>query len=430
VRDKDTDPPESLAFAFGRRELAGAVADVGVLVPIAVALIVSNGLSPTAVFLPAGVLYVWCAFRYRLPVPVQPLKAFGAIAIAAGLGSSEIAAGALLMGAIFIVLSWAGWLDRVAQIFPRSVIRGVQLAVGLLFLKVAWGLVTDPPEAFRDSGFGDVDAGHWWLIVAAIAVAVLSWTLRRHAVALAFVTLGFTVMVIAGWQEIEWGPSTIEFPQLTLAAFVSAATVLVLPQLPLTFANSCMAPADAARSYFGDAARRVTPSRLARSLGVADVFAGAIGGMPVCHGAGGLTAHKVFGARTGGAPLVMGTALLVLALVFGAGLAGLLVYFPLPILAGLLATAGVLHLSLIRDLRHPADWAIALIVGVLGLFGWLALGLVVGLVLHVLARRFAARRRKDAGLGSGSSGSGSAGSVSAGTANRSRLSGDDKASGV
>jgi hypothetical protein len=42
--------------------LAGAVADVGVLVPIAVALIVSNGLSATAVLLPAGLLYVSAAF--------------------------------------------------------------------------------------------------------------------------------------------------------------------------------------------------------------------------------------------------------------------------------------------------------------------------------------------------------------------------------
>jgi sulfate permease, SulP family len=64
---------------FDRRELAGAVADVGVLVPIAVALIVGNGLSATAVLLPAGLLYVTAAWVYRLPVPVQPLKAFGVI---------------------------------------------------------------------------------------------------------------------------------------------------------------------------------------------------------------------------------------------------------------------------------------------------------------------------------------------------------------
>lgn len=40
---------------FDRRELAGAVADLGVFVPIAVTLIVANGLSATAVLL-AGFL--------------------------------------------------------------------------------------------------------------------------------------------------------------------------------------------------------------------------------------------------------------------------------------------------------------------------------------------------------------------------------------
>ena len=55
------------------RELSGAVADLGVLVPIAVALIVTNGLSPTAVLLPAGLLYVLVSYVYRLPIAVLPL---------------------------------------------------------------------------------------------------------------------------------------------------------------------------------------------------------------------------------------------------------------------------------------------------------------------------------------------------------------------
>ena len=104
--------------------------------PIAVALIVQNGLSATAVLLPGGLLYVAAGLFYRLPVPVQPLKAFGAIAIAQGLGSSEIAAGALLMGGTFIVLGASGLLDRVARVFPHPIIRGVQLSVGLLFCQL------------------------------------------------------------------------------------------------------------------------------------------------------------------------------------------------------------------------------------------------------------------------------------------------------
>src|SRR5947209_17356092 len=96
-------------FRFDWAEMAGALGDLGVLVPIAVALIVQNGLTPTAVLLPAGLLYVIAGLFYRVPVAVQPLKAFGAIAIAKGLGAPEIAAGALLMGAVFVTLGLSGW---------------------------------------------------------------------------------------------------------------------------------------------------------------------------------------------------------------------------------------------------------------------------------------------------------------------------------
>jgi MFS superfamily sulfate permease-like transporter len=371
-------------FRFDRLEWSGAVADLGVLVPIAVALIVSNGLAPTAVLLPPAVLYLVSAFRYRLPVPVQPLKAFGAIAIALGLGVDEIAAGALLMGAVFVVLGLTGLLDRAARLFPRSVIRGVQIAVGLLFLKVAWGLVTDPPNAF------DVpDVSPWWLVAGGVAVAAGAWVGRRHGAGLAVVAIGLVVAVVTGWSDLALGPSAMPLPSFTVDAFVVAATALVLPQVPLTFANSCLAPADAARQYFGaDAARRVTPSRLAISLGAADLAAGAIGGMPVCHGAGGLTAHRSFGARTGGAPLIMGAILLVMAVAFGAGLTAVLSHFPVVVLAGLLAVAGLLHMALARDLKARSDWVVALSVGVFGLVGQLAVGLLLGLALALVFRAF------------------------------------------
>jgi MFS superfamily sulfate permease-like transporter len=163
------------------------------------------------------------------------------------------------------------------------------------------------------------------------------------------------------------------------AAVWTALTLLVLPQIPLTFANSCLATADAARTYFGERAAPVRPRRLATTLGSANVLAGAIGGMPVCHGAGGLTAHHAFGARTAGAPLLMGAGLLVLALAAGSGLAALLAAFPLPILSGMLAAAGVLHIRLLRDLRTPWELSVAIAVGVVGVTVNLALGLLLGL---------------------------------------------------
>jgi MFS superfamily sulfate permease-like transporter len=372
---------------FDRGELAGAIADLGVLVPIAVALIVQNGLSASAVLLPAGLLYVAAGLYYRLPVPVQPLKAFGAIAIAQGLGANEIAAGALLMGGVFVALGASGWLDRVARIFPHPIIRGVQLTVGLLFCKLAWTLVTAPPTAFTDH----VEPT-WWLATGTLVVILAGLLMDRHAVALVLFVLTIMAMALAYHGALQFGPSPLQLPELSMGVFAKAAVALVVPQLPLTFANSCLATADAARSYFGAAAARVQPGRLALSLGAANLLAGSISGMPVCHGAGGMSAHYGFGARTGGTPIMLGVTVLLLALVIGASLPALLANFPLPILAGLLAIAGLLHIALLKDLREPAHWALAIAVGVTGLLANLAIALVVALLVWWAARAIIARR--------------------------------------
>ena len=194
-----------------RHELGGAVADVGVLVPIAVALIVSNGLSPTAVLLPAALLYLANAAYYRLPLPAQPLKAFGAIAIAEGLGADEIAAGALLMGALFLTAGRLGIVDRAALAFPRPLVRGVQLTVGLLFLKIAWGLVSDPPASFAEHALAPA-----WAVPLAFAAAAAALVFRRAGAALALVLAGAIAMVATAGSGISFGPSAITTPSLDL----------------------------------------------------------------------------------------------------------------------------------------------------------------------------------------------------------------------
>jgi hypothetical protein len=357
-----------------RHDLAGSVADLGVLIPIAVALIVTNGLSPTAVFLPAGLLYLAVARVYRLPIPVQPLKAFGAIAIAKGLGADEIAAGALLMGVVFLALGATGFVDLAARAFPKPVIRGIQLTVGLLFLQIAWKLVAHPPRSFAGHA---VDAA--WAVPLGALVVVAAVVLRRRLVTLLLVGVGLAIAVVSSGGDLALGPSAIDVPSLDGATLWAALTVLVLPQLPLSFANSCLATADAARTYFGTAASRVRPGRLAITLGFANLGAGAISGMPVCHGAGGLTAHVAFGARTARAPLAIGSVLVTAALVVGAGLAALLTAFPLPILAGLLAAAGLLHIGLLRDLGRFRELALAMLIGAVGFRVNLMVALAVGL---------------------------------------------------
>jgi SulP family sulfate permease len=83
-------------------------------------------------------------FYFRLPIPVQPLKAVGAIAIAFPnqITESVIGASGILFGLVLLVLSLSGTLDRVAKLFTQPVVRGIQLALGLIFLKKGIELIT------------------------------------------------------------------------------------------------------------------------------------------------------------------------------------------------------------------------------------------------------------------------------------------------
>src|SRR5512139_964979 len=132
-------------YQFTRMELAGSLGDLGTLLPIVVGMILINKLSPTTVFLSFGLFYLITGFYYRLPVPVQPLKAVGAIAIAypAQITESVIGASGIIFGAILIVLYVTRTVDTLAKLFTQPVVRGIQLALGLVFLRKGIELIVD-----------------------------------------------------------------------------------------------------------------------------------------------------------------------------------------------------------------------------------------------------------------------------------------------
>lgn len=376
------------------REVAGAFGDVGVFLPLALGLVAVNGLNPTLVFGLAGLYYLLTGWFYRLPVPVQPFKAVSAIAIAQGLSAGTIHAAAFGMSAGLLLLS-AGRLPAVLErLFVPAVVRGIQLGLGIILLSSGVGLVTRDPRIVAPGALPEVLAAWPYLphaIVLAGVLAVAAIQRQRHVPAL----------FIAGAAGLAWGavslpaalPTPALGPVLTLPAFPTAAefatalVVLVLPQLPLTLGNSIVSTADVAREYFGEGAARVTPRTLLRDMGLANAVAGAAGGIPMCHGAGGMTAHVRFGARTGLAMGVAGAFYLALGLVFGASAATFLALFPATVLGILVAYVGWQHLLLVRRLERRSDLAIAGLIGAITLVsGSLALGFGVGLAAYWAAR--------------------------------------------
>src|ERR1039458_10408149 len=112
------------AWPLARLDVAGAFGDIGVLFPIAIALITLNHLNPTAVFLTAGLAYCVAARYFQIPMAVQPFKAVAAIALALSLSPAEIASAGLLMGLLLLLVGVTNLAGRLAKLFTPPLLRG------------------------------------------------------------------------------------------------------------------------------------------------------------------------------------------------------------------------------------------------------------------------------------------------------------------
>ena len=370
------------------RDATGAVADLGVLVPLAAALILVNGLDAGAVFVGAGLLVLATGLVFKIPFPVQPLKALTAVAVARELSPDVIHAAGLELAGFLLLLSIGHAADLVARLFVKPVVRALQLGVGALLVVTALKLVADPPEVFS------APSSPWPIVFAAIAFAgvAVAAQRRRYVWALAMFGAGLAATIAATRPDLA--VPSFALPSLGLpaaSAFGTAFVLLVIPQLPLTFGNAVVAVNDLAHEYFGDRAERVTPSRVCLSAGLGNTVSALIGGMPMCHGAGGLTAHVRLGARTAAMNLLLGSSFLVLGLFFATQIPVILGLLPVSILGAFLAYAGLRHAWLVSDLRG-APLAIAVVAGAVGAwYGNLAITAALALVLEH-GRRFVFER--------------------------------------
>jgi MFS superfamily sulfate permease-like transporter len=155
-----------------------------------------------------------------------------------------------------------------------------------------------------------------------------------------------------------------------------------IPPLPLTLLNSVLAVCALSRDYFPG--RGVSPRRMAASVGLMNVLCVPLGGIPMCHGAGGLAAQYRFGARSGGSDVMLGGLLCFFGLAFGCGLLGLLTAYPRSILAVMLIFSGGMLASAAKDSLRGRDALVLLVTaGLILVFGTL-IGFLAGLCLAAI----------------------------------------------
>jgi len=376
-------PEESLRLPrirYNLGEWAGAFGDLGTLIPFVAGYIVIAGMDAFGVLFSFGLALILAGLFYRVPFPVQPMKAIGAIATTQGaslaITPAAIGAAGLVTGLLWLVLGLTGLGQKMARLVSRPVIGGLILGLGASLMLQGFRLL----------------ATQWVLGLAALALTGLL-ILRSPAVAmLALLAFGIGAAL---WLDPTLGEAlaamepALRLPTFALGAldgqaFVVGALLLALPQAPLTLGNAVVAITHEHNRLFP--ARPIGERTVSVSTGLMNLGAATLGGVPMCHGAGGLAGHVRFGARTGGAVIILGALLLGLALFYSGSVTTVFRLFPTPVLGVILLYAGF---ELVRGVRiagmRRAEHGVLAATAVTALWH-VGLAFVVGLALQYLLR--------------------------------------------
>ena len=384
-------------YRFNRLEFAGSLGDLGTLIPLSVALMVISGLNVTAVLLVVGIFYIVTGLYYNLPIPVQPLKVFAAIAIAfpGHITVPIIMAASIAIGVILLLLAMTGLINWLAGLFSKPIIRGIQLGLGLILIAKGIEFIRRPELFINNSDMFNLITGiplNLVLGLLSVLVVFLLISNKRYPASLIIVITGIIIGVCFGAMKdvtLHLGPLPLTVFKPTLSDFIDGFILLAFPQIPLTIGNAIIGTADVCKNLFEKRAeaRKVTYKSLTISMGIVNVISGMIGGLPVCHGAGGLAAHYRFGARTGGSNIMIGSLFVLIALVFGHIAISLLSSIPHAILGTLLLFSGLELSMLIRDVKEKKELFIVLIVAGIGFVTTnMGVAFLIGIILNYIIK--------------------------------------------
>lgn len=316
-------------------EWAGAFGDLGTLIPFVAGYIGVLKMDPFGVLLAFGIAMVVCGAYYKTPFPVQPMKAIGAVAIAQAAQTVVITPAAvfgasLATGLLWLVLGMTGAASRIAKLVSRPVVVGIVLGLGMSFMLEGVKMM----------------ATHWVIAAAALSGTLLLLTNRNIPAMFLLLLFGAVCGMLLNpdaVRDLAAASVDVRAPRFVLLDMtwndlLIGTVFLALPQLPLTLGNAVIAIREENNRLFPD--RPVTDKGVATSTGLMNIAGSTIGGVPMCHGAGGMAGHVAFGARTGGALIILGTLLLVLAVFFSGSIDALFRVFPAAILGVVLFLTG------------------------------------------------------------------------------------------
>ena len=362
---------------YNKMEWAGAFGDVGTLIPFVVAYITIVKVEPLGLLFMFGIALMASGFYYRTPLPIQPMKAIGAAAVAGGISPAALFGSGLTTGLFWLLAGVTGAIRPISKLATKPVVRGIMLGLGLSFmvdgisrmrtapvlagiaLVVTYLLLTNPR----------IPAMFMLLVIGAVSAVIMDPQLMSE---LAKIHVGFKLPVFSLFA-------------MTWNDLVVGTLLFTLPQIPLTLGNAVIAIVAENNELFPD--RKVTEKKIAISQGIMNLVAPIFGGIPMCHGAGGMAGHVRFGAKTGGALVILGSILVLIALFLSDSVAIFFKIFPNAILGVILFFAGSELAIVVRDIGDKkSDFYVMLIVAAFAMWN-MGAAFLVGVILDNSLRR-------------------------------------------
>ncbi len=369
-------------------ELNGALGDLGTLIPLSLGLVFICGVNAFVLFVLVGIFYIVAGLFYGIPISVQPLKAVSIIAISLELSASHVAAAGILMGFIMLFLSFSGLVGLLSSVFTKPVVRGIQIGVGLLLLLKGVQLCTEGRVFFKIDKAFPCYTGIVLALVTFLLVYIMGWK-KSFPAAITAILGGFLFGFFSVGIDVDYflPPAEVSFFS-DWSLLGSAFILLVIPQIPVTLGNAVYGSCDLCRHYYDRRADKVKPETLSATIGFFDLVAGFLGGMPVCHGSGGIAAHYRFGARTGSSVIMLGIIFVSLPLLMGSSFLSVIMLLPVPVLGAILFFDGLQLIKLIMDLQGVRDIGVAtLIASVTAITGNATLAIAIGMGFYFFVNK-------------------------------------------
>lgn len=362
---------------YNRMEWAGAFGDIGTLIPFVVAYISIVKMPPLGLLFMFGITLLASGLYYRTPLPIQPMKAIGAAAIAGGISPAAVYGAGLTTGLFWLVAGVTGIIRPIAKLATKPVVRGIMLGLGLTFmvdgikrmrgapvlagcaLIITYLLLTNPK----------IPAMFVLLIIGVVSGMIMNPEVMSE---LAAIHIGFNLPVFS-------------IPMISWNDLITGTLLFTIPQIPLTLGNAVIAIVAENNQLFPD--RKVTEEKIAISQGIMNLVSPLFGGIPMCHGAGGMAGHVRFGARTGGALVILGVILVFIALFCSDSVSIIFKIFPNAILGVILFFAGSELAIVVKDIGDKkADFYVMIIVTAFAMWN-MGVAFLVGVILDNSLRR-------------------------------------------